>query len=179
MNYEQATCEEIAQHCIQRWGVVLSMGMVTSDYVRESCDLIREAGRMKWRQTLLDQAQEINQWIQHYDNLVGALTTATNRVKFDRVRKVMEALDWKWGTARSGQIPTIPEMKSMVDDLGRSVVNRLASGETYVSSSSGGFCVSGWHRIDQQLVEISVAFVAEEGEAATTSWPVPIEQPST
>ena len=78
----------------------------------------------------------------------------TNRVfeelDFDRIRKVMEVLDWKWAASEPGcdgkyhdRIPTKKEMKSTVRRLVRDATKEAyrTPGE-WAFISSGGFQVS-------------------------------------
>ena len=73
---------------------------------------------------------------------------------FERVRKVMEALDWRWFSAEEG-IPKISEMRQKVRKLMRNAYDYSSEvAESY--SATGGFHVTYYRDIDKFIVEFVV-----------------------
>lgn len=71
---------------------------------------------------------------------------------FERVHKVMVALNWEW----CGEVPTIAELRREARRLLRDCANNEGS-----SLSCGGFCVDnqhGWLILSFQVAEVGVEY---------------------
>lgn len=70
---------------------------------------------------------------------------ALSRVDFQRIRKAMIALDWKWGNEK---VPTVKELRESVVHLWKSLKNTWQKEGEVHSIGSGGFVVErGYHEV--------------------------------
>ncbi len=77
------------------------------------------------------------------------------RFNFHKIKLVMNALDWEWGTK---EIPLISEMKEVVERLYESALDYLTSSQKSHTIQSGGFSVE----IDGDNDSVTILFIAEE-----------------
>lgn len=64
---------------------------------------------------------------------------------FDTVRKVMFFLNWRWGTEKSGSVPSCGRLVSCARDLLQSAADHAAEFRRHTSETTGGLCATaGW-----------------------------------
>lgn len=94
-----------------------------------------------------------------------AVDDLIEKFDFDRVVKVMKALDWKWMIHSSNEFrqPTIDEMKIQIQILFNSSISRMDRIDE-ASSGSGGFVATCKKSAsDYCSYELTLEFVAAEG----------------
>jgi len=79
------------------------------------------------------------------------IVEAINGFDFEKVRKAMVALDWKWWHDGGMSVPEILEMKRVVFELISHIQNRF----NITEARTGGFSV----RYDKHSSELSISFV--------------------
>ena len=79
------------------------------------------------------------------DRLEAMIEEAIDNFDFDTVRKVMLFLDWRWGTEKSGSVPSCGRLVSCARDLLQSAADHAAEFRCHTSDTTGGLCATaGW-----------------------------------
>lgn len=107
--------------------------------------------------------------IDSIDRMVDEILEEFN---FNKVRKAMWHLDWKWATAADG-IPTIEELKETAERLLRQAAEYRLSKEygdvdwgTPILSSTGGFEATAWcDETKTRITGLQLQFVLTEYDA--------------
>lgn len=107
--------------------------------------------------------------IDSIDRMVDEILEEFN---FNKVRKAMWHLDWKWATAADG-IPTIEELKETAERLLRQAAEYRLSKEygdvdwgTPILSSTGGFEATAWcDETKTRITGLQLQFVLAEYDA--------------
>lgn len=78
---------------------------------------------------------------------------------YERVRKTMEALNWRWINAEF-QIPTVPELREATRKLLVRAINTAHRDQKQVVMATGGFVVT----VDPSEDFVSLAFTVEQAD---------------
>lgn len=100
----------------------------------------------------------------HVDGIKEQLTEKYNEcismIRFERISRVMKALDWKW--MGSPHTPTIEEMKACCDQLFVSALEHLQPDrDNTITCSTGGFRIM----IDPKHMWVRVSFETDYWQA--------------
>lgn len=94
-----------------------------------------------------------------YSNIRANYNDAFDRVRWDRIISTMVALDWRWYP--KDVVPSISEMKHLVDDLFYKAYNSAIQNGNKETIASGGFIVT----VDIEEESVEIIFAVEQHSA--------------